>query len=178
MLKRGDVLIRFLPQFQVWHWGIIVEIYSYDVDGIILMEFTDTDKVEKVSLRNFCFYRKYFWVHTFREEMNLYGPRVFRPLHERLRVAYEMYNKNLLTYNLSKYNCEYFCRRCVFNNKKLWESRQTELIARSTKTFLAKLATVILANTFIKLGELLDLEKEGRPFDIRYELAEDSFHLA
>jgi hypothetical protein len=79
---------------------------------------------------------------------------------------------------MSKYNCEYFCRRCVFKDKKLWESRQTELIARSTKAFLVKLATVLLSNAFVKLGELLDLEKDGRPYDIRYEVCNDSFHVA
>lgn len=177
MIKCGDILIRFLPQFQVWHWGIVIDIKSYDLDGVMLFEFTDSDKIEKVTLRTFCYYRKYFWVHNFREEMDLYGHRVFRSLNDRLQTAHRLYKENMLTYNISKYNCEYFCRRCVFNNKKLWESRQTELIARSSKAFIAKFLTVLVSNMFIKFSELLDLEKDSRPHDIRYEVDENNFYL-
>jgi hypothetical protein len=177
MIKRGDVLIRFLPQFQVWHWGIVVEIYSYDLDGIMVMEFTDSDKIDKVTLRAFCYYRKYFWVHNFTDELQLYGPNVFRSRQDRIRTAYTLYKENMLTYNISKYNCEYFCRRCVFNKKSLWASRQTDLIARSTKTFFAKLITVLLSNAFIKFDEMLELEKDNRPHDIRYTVANNSFNL-
>lgn len=168
MLKRGDILIRFLPQFQVWHWGIVVEICSYDLDGIFLMEFTDTDKIDKVNLRSFCYYRRYFWVHTFSEEMHKYGPRVFRPLNERIEEAYKLYKENLLTYNMSKYNCEYFCRRCVFNDKRLWISKQTEVVAKSAWYLISKIAVVITSNIFIKFGEHQDIEKDSRPYDIRY----------
>lgn len=175
MLKCGDILIRFLPQFQVWHWGIIIDILSYDLDGIIVMEFTDADKIDKVALRNFCYYRKYFWVHNFTEEYYTHGKHVFRTLNERVSIAYKLYNNNILTYSMSKYNCEYFCRRCVFNNKNLWISKQTEFIASSIFIFLSKLATVITSNIFIKFGEQLEIEKHSRPNDTRYEVNNDSF---
>lgn len=177
-LKKGDILIRFLPQFQVWHWGIVVDIISYDLDGIVVMEFTDSDKIDKVTLRAFCFFRKYFWVHCFREEIHKYGLSVFRSLTERLQVAHTLYRENLLTYNISKYNCEYFCRRCVFREPELWTSKQTELIGRSTVLFLSKLATVAMANIFVRFGEILDLEKNNRPTDIRYEVSADGFNLS
>lgn len=178
MIKRGDILIRFLPQFQVWHWGIVVDIKSYDLDGIIVMEFTDSDKIDKVTLRTFCYYRKYFWVHSFHEELNKYGSQVFRPLNERIRVAYDLYKKNILTYNISKYNCEYFCRRCVFYDKSLWVSKQTEIVATSAWAFILKLATVTVANMINRFGELLEMERDSRPSDIRYEVNNDSFHIS
>lgn len=175
MLKCGDILIRFLPQFQVWHWGIIVDIVSYDLDGIIVMEFTDSDKIDKVTLRAFCFYRKYFWVHSFNEEYYKHGPSVFRPLHERVAIAYSLYKNNYLTYNMSKYNCEYFCRRCVFNDKQLWLSKQTELVSKSFFVFFSKLATIIASNIFVKFGEQLEIERDSRPTDTRYQVNNDSF---
>lgn len=178
MLKCGDILIRFLPQFQVWHWGIIVDIVSYDLDGIFVLEFTDSDKIDKVTLRGFCYYRKYFWVHVFNDEYRKYGPSVFRPLNERVAIAYDLYRNNLLTYNMSKYNCEYFCRRCVFRDKNLWISKQTELIARSFPVFISKLATVIASNLFVKFGEQLEIEGNSRPTDIRYQVHNNSFTLS
>lgn len=177
MIKRGDILIRFLPQFQVWHWGIVVEIISYDLDGIMVMEFTDSDKIDKVSLRSFCFYRKYFWVHSFHEEYTRFGPGVFRPLNERIKVAYQLYKQNLLTYNISKYNCEYFCRRCVFYDKSLWISKQTEIVATSVWTFVLKLATISVANMINRFGEMLELERDNRPGDICYEVSNNSFNI-
>lgn len=174
MIKRGDILIRFLPQFQVWHWGIVVELNSYTLDDIIIMEFTDSNIIDKVTLRAFCYYRKYFWVHSFHEEYAKYGPNVFRPLNERIKIAYQLYKQNMLTYNISKYNCEYFCRRCVFYDKSLWISKQTEIVATSALTFVLKLATISFANMINKFGEMLDIEKDSRPGDIRYEVTNDS----
>lgn len=178
MIKRGDILIRFLPQFQVWHWGIVVEINSYDLDGIYVMEFTDSNRVDKVTLRAFCYYRKYFWVHSFHEEYTKYGQAAFRPLHERIKIAYDLYRQNILTYNISKYNCEYFCRRCVFYDRSLWISKQTEIVATSVTTFLLKLLTISVANMINRFGEMLDLEKDARPGDIRYEVMNDSFRIS
>ncbi len=178
MIKCGDVLIRFLPQFQVWHWGIVTEIHSYDLDGIMLMEFTDSNKIDKVTLRVFCYYRKYFWVHSFHEEYARFGKNVFRPTSERIRIANQLYRQNVLTYNISKYNCEYFCRRCVFYDKSLWISKQTEIVATSVWTFVLKLATVSVANMINRFGELLEIEKDGRPGDIRYEVYGNTFKIS
>jgi len=174
MIKIGDVLIRFLPQFQVWHWGIVTDIYTYDLDGIYVMEFTDSDKIARVTLRAFCWYRKYFWVHTFRYEHQFYGNSVFRPMTERIQMANQLFNENILSYNMIKYNCEYFVRRCVFNDPTLWPSKQVQIIGQSSKLVFFKLMAAIVANTMTKMGELLELEKNNRPYDIRYEVNLDS----
>jgi hypothetical protein len=142
------------------------------------MEFTDSDKIDKVTLRNFCYYRKYFWVHTFTEEYYKYGPSVFRPIDERVKFAHELYKNNILTYNMSKYNCEYFCRRCVFNTRELWVSKQTELVSKNLTIFFSKLATIMFANLFVKFGEQLEIEQNSRPNDIRYQVNDDSMTIS
>lgn len=177
MIREGDAVVRYLQEFQVWHWGLVYRIQNYTLDGIFVMEFTDSDKISIVPLRTFCWYRKYFWVHAFEEEMRLLGPSVFRNIRDRLRTAEDCYKKNLLSYRIDKYNCEYFVRMCVFNDPKLWESQQTKIIGRSTQLFFAKLATVTLAAIYTKFGQLLDMEKDYRDYDIRYEVAPDNSNI-
>lgn len=168
MITEGSAVVRYLHEFQVWHWGIVVLIKEYNLDGIMVMEFTDAHKINLITLREFCWLRKYFWVHTFDTEMRLYGPSVFRQ--NRLGIAWDLFKKNCLTYRIDKYNCEYFVRRCVFNDPKLWESQQTKIIGRSSSIFFAKLASVALASIAYKFGEFLELEKNYRAYDIRYEV--------
>jgi hypothetical protein len=62
----------------------------------------------------------------------------------------------------------------VFYDKSLWVSKQTEIVATSVTTLILKLATVSFANMINKFGEMLDIERDSRPGDIRYEVTNDS----
>lgn len=178
MIQEGQAVVRYLHEFQVWHWGIIVKIEEYNLDKIFVMEFTDSDKISLVTLRSFCWLRKYFWVHMFDSELSLYGPKVFRSLQGRLAEANKCFKKNNLSYRIDKYNCEYFVRRCVFNDSRLWESQQTLIIGRSSHIFFAKLASVIVGSMMTKFGQFLEIEKDYRSKDIRYEVLPNSSDIA
>jgi len=174
MIQEGQAVVRYLHEFQVWHWGIVVRVDEYNLDKIYVMEFTDSDRISLVTLRAFCWYRKYFWVHNFNNELALYGPGVFRSLPDRLAEANSCFKKNQLSYRIDKYNCEYFVRRCVFKDSRLWESQQTLIIGKSSHLFFAKLATVVLGSMVTKFGQFLEIEKEYRNQDIRYEVCPNS----
>lgn len=178
MISEGQAVVRYLHEFQVWHWGIIIRIDEYNLDKIYVMEFTDSDKISLVTLRSFCWYRKYFWVHLFEKEYAIYGPGVFRSLSGRIAEAQRCFQKNNLSYRIDKFNCEYFVRRCIFNDSRLWESQQTRIIGRSKQLFAVKLASVLVASVFTKLGQFLEIEKDHRPDDIRYEVLPDSSSIA
>jgi hypothetical protein len=169
MLKPGDVLIRFLPQYQVWHWGLVVGARAQTLDDIMVFEFADSDAISLVRLRDFCWFRKYFWVYTFAEERRRYGNRVFNDTATILRIAKELSESKVLKYNIARQNCEYFVRRCIFNDPNLWESKQTEVMGNSMYIFVAKMLSIVIASTIFKFGEMKEFEKDFLPEHIRYE---------
>lgn len=177
MIIPGNVVVRFLPQYQVWHWGIVVGVIKHDLDNIHVMEFSDTNTISLVTLREFCWYRKYFWIHTFSDEFDLYGRSVFNPPEQAVRIAYQLFRNNILTYNIARQNCEYFVRRCIFNTPLLWESNQTDVIGKSKILLMFKLTTVMLAALFFKFGEMLEYERDQLPQHIRYRVCDDSVNI-
>ena len=172
MLRLGDVLFRFLPEYQVWHAGIVVIIDGYTADKIEILEFDDSNKVSLVPLANYVWYRKYFWVVSFKTEKDIYGPKVFRTRRERLETAINLYKQNELSYTLHKYNCESVVRRCVFNDPKLWPSSQSKSLARSRIFLYGKIITMALFSIVYKFDKNVEFEKDMRFNDTRYYIDE------
>lgn len=173
-VKLGDVLFRFLPEYQVWHTGIVVRISNPDsVHNIYLLEFDDSDCIYQVSLYNFLWGRKYFWKTDFKEEMDRFGPGIFRPMRERIMTAYNLFNECKLRYTLHKYNCEYFVRRCVFNDSSLWPSKQTMPLGHSRIALYSKIATIVIFNIINKVYRDLEFEKNMRADEARFIVHQD-----
>lgn len=171
-IKPGDVLFRFLPEYQVWHTGIVIiaDPNKQHWDHIHVLEFDDTDRISKVPLRQYLWFRKYFWVTKFENEYMTYGKSVFKSRRERIRTAMELFATQPLTYTIHKYNCEYFVRRCVFNDEKLWQSPQTVNVAKTRIGLWAKLANVALFNMLYKIDDNLEFEKKEKNHEHRYHI--------
>jgi len=167
-IKYGDVLFRYLPEYQVWHAGIVVNVKSQHWDYIYILEFGDNDTISLVELQNFLWGRLYFWVGRFEEEKKFYGKSVFRSVKERVQAALDLFETNNLKYTLHKYNCEYFVRRCTFRDQALWPSPQTMLISRSRALLGVKLMSMFLFNITHNLENDLHFEKSMRPTDHKY----------
>jgi hypothetical protein len=130
------------------------------MDHIRVLEFDDSDRITLNDLRGYMWYRKYFWVARFTMEYDIYGPKVFRSIPDRLRTALKLYEENKLTYSLNRYNCEYYVRRCVFNDPKLWESSQTKLITRDRIALYTKIGTMVVFNALGRFAETKEFERE------------------
>ena len=167
-IKAGDVLFRFLPEYQVWHVGIVVKVNKQHIDHIHVLEFDDSNCISMVTLRNYVWFRKYFWVAQFQREMDLYGAKAFRSRRERIRTAYELHISNNLHYTLHRYNCEYYARRCVFENPILWASEQTLGISESRFLLYSKVVSIALFNVVCKFHENLEYEKNKLNHEIGY----------
>lgn len=168
-IQIGDVLARFLPEYQVWHTGIVVKVDKQHYDFIDLMEFDDTNEISIVTLRQYLWGRKYFWVLKFDAERKKMGDKVFRSRKDRVLTAYDIYKKNNLKYTIHKYNCEYFTRRCVFNNELLWPSSQTVRIAKSRSLFYIKLFSVMAFGVIHNINKDKEFEKNLNTTDYPYK---------
>lgn len=139
-IQPGDVIIRFLMPFSVWHYGIVIKVDSQKLDDILMLEFADGDSVTRISMREFIYGRIYIWIDDFDYERKLYGNIVFYPMQERVKRALKIAGKGGMSYTINKYNCEYFARKCVFNDKSLWKSRQTEVLGETKTSVYGKIA--------------------------------------
>lgn len=175
-LEVGDVLFRFLPEYQVWHAGMVSRIVDGKSDNplyVFVLEFDDSNKINESSLLAFMWGRKYFWRINFEEELNTLGPSVFRERHERADIGYQLRAKNQLTYSMHRYNCEYFVRRCVFREPLLWPSRQTECMSNSRPALYIKLASMALVSLIQRTGDNLEREANMRVGDDRFIIGGD-----
>lgn len=180
MLKLGEVVFRYLPEYQVWHVGMVVRInedYPGNIHHVYLLEFDDSDTISEVSLYNFLWNRKYFWVTSFSEELECFGPSVFRSTRERIQTAFDLFASNQLKYTLHKYNCEYFVRRCVFSDSSLWASKQTMPLGRSRLALYSKLISIAIFSVVHKINNDFEFERDLRPNDTRYVNNEGSYEL-
>jgi len=159
-LKPGDVLYRYLPEYQVFHVGLVISVERQHMDFIRVLEFDDSNIITLTDLRGFLWFRKYFWVATFNDELSMFGSSVFRSLDDRLKTALMLYKDNNLTYTIHRYNCEYFARRCVFNEPRLWASKQTQLITKSRAVLYAKLGSILVSNILSKFNNNLEFERD------------------
>lgn len=167
-IKLGDVLFRYLPEYQVWHTGIVTEINKYHWDHIYINEFDESNFVSRATLRQYMWGRKYFWVARFREEMESFGPSVFRPLKERIEIANNFFKNQTLQYTINRYNCEYYVRRCVFNDSFLWESPQTKSIGESRAKLGLKLFNMFLSNIEGRIVDNKEYESNEKKDEYKY----------
>lgn len=156
-IEVGDVVIRYLPPFSVWHYGIVVNVISQNAKDILILEFADSSGIAKVSLLDFMYGREYFWIDNFDDEIS--DASLLYPIKERIARAYKMFNEQKLSYTINKYNCEYFVRRCMFRDSQKWISRQTAEIGKDKLTVLAKLALTVVYGTIDKYMDLSDCER-------------------
>lgn len=168
-------MARLLPGFRVWHMGIICNIDAYTPDDIHVWEFTDTDHINRISLRKFMLGRTYTWVLNYRREMELFGPSVFRSRVDRIRVGMEQYLRDNMKYHLYDFNCEYFVRMCVFNDERLWKSPQTTGVFQSSLFVGLQLAALAVSHmTDFFIGELdYEADSADRKDDTRYAVTGD-----
>src|SRR5690606_20575783 len=145
-------------------------------NNIIMLEF-DESGINKVSLTDFMFGREYFWVQNFENELYHYGPNVFNSIEERVNRAIEIYEKNNLVYNISKYNCEYFTRKCVFKYEALWESSQSSDIVKNWDTLLSKTVVMTLFSIVSKFKNLNTFEKKLNPTNNKYKFCKDCHNI-
>lgn len=138
-IKKGDVLIRFLMPFSVWHYGLVIRVDSQNANDILLLEFDDSNKISRVTLHQFMYHRVYFWIDDFDKEM-LDHPDQFYSIDERIKRGIKLADSTKLFYTINNYNCEYFVRRCVFKDKLLWLSGQTREIGKTKFGVFSKLA--------------------------------------
>jgi hypothetical protein len=113
-------------------------------------------------------FRKYFWVAKFDQERKKFGKSVFRTREERLQIALDLYADNSLVYTIYRYNCEYFVRRCVFNNQKLWASNQTMALSQSRVALYTKITSILIFNIFHKFNNDLEYERDKKPDEYLY----------
>lgn len=163
LIKIGDIVIRLLIPYMVWHYGIVVRVASQNANDILVLEFSDGEGIRKSTLVEFMYGRVFFWVDSFNEEKAIYGKDSFFPIATRVQRAYDIYKKNNLTYNMLKYNCEYYIRKCVFRHESLWESKQTYEISKSVFNLYTKLFVVFAFNMLTNLTECKTLESNSHP---------------
>lgn len=163
LIKNGDVVIRLLIPYMVWHYGIVVKVNSQNANDILILEFSDDEGIKKSTLAEFMFGRLFFWVNTFHDEKSIYGKDSFFSIGTRIQRAYNIYKKNNLSYNMMKYNCEYYVRKCVFRHESLWESKQTYEISKSVFNLYSKLLVVFAFNMLTNLTDCKMLESDSHP---------------
>jgi hypothetical protein len=176
----GDVVFRYLPEYQVWHAGIVYRVNEDLPDNshfVYLLEFDDSDQISQVSLYNFLWNRKYFWVTTFQDERELFGDSVFRTTRDKMATAYELFRSNQLKYTLHKYNCEYFVRRCTFKDSRLWASTQTAPYGQSRLALYTKLVSIVVFGMMNKMIGDVEYEKNMREKDIAYFAVDGKYQL-
>lgn len=156
-IKVGDVLIRYLLPFSVWHYGIVIKVRSQNANDISLLEFADSSGIAKITLLDFMYGRKYFWVDNFDSEAAV---ATTFPIAERIARAKKMYREQKLTYTINKYNCEYFVRRCTFVDPARWVSKQTTEIGKNRLSVLSKIAFMIGYGIIDKYMDLSDCERD------------------
>jgi hypothetical protein len=167
-LKPGDILIRYLMPFSVWHYGIVIKVLDQNLDNILLFEFADADKVTRVSLRDFMYGRIYFWIDDFAFERENYGDEVFFSIEERIARAYKIAKKGGMYYTINKYNCEYFTRKCVFKNKELWPSKQTSNIGETKFSIYAKIGLLFTYGILKNHTDTTKWESRLNPTPFKY----------
>jgi len=167
-IEKGDVLFRYLPEYQVWHTGIVIEVESQNWYQISVMEFDDSHTISINNLRQYLWDRKFFWISSFMNERIKYGDTIFRTKEERVATAWKLYHENSLKYTLHKYNCEYFTRRCVFKEEKYWPSTQTVVLGENRLLFYLKLASVFLFGVMHNINLNKNFERSMRSSDHKY----------
>lgn len=172
----GDVVIRFLLPFSVWHYGIVVEVLSQNAKDILILEFADANGITKSSLLDFMYGRQYVWIDNFDDEVA--GPKALYPIGERIARAFKMFNEQKLSYTINKYNCEYFVRRCMFRDSRKWVSRQTSEIGKNKLSVMTKLAFTIMYGAIDKYMDLSDCEKDMNPDKFGYKVCLDCGELS
>jgi hypothetical protein len=169
-IRRGDVLIRYLTPFGVWHYGMVTEVKDQNLDDIFMLELADSSGVAKITLRQFMYGRHYFWIDNFDEEIRKNSTF---SIDERIERAYKMFREQELIYTINKYNCEYFVRKCIFMNKVLWLSKQTSDIGKDRISMLGKLLGTIthgIASKYVDLSRFeYDLNKNKIGFEVCHE---------
>lgn len=169
-IRRGDVLIRYLTPFGVWHYGMVTEVKAQTLDDIFVIELADSSGIAKSTLREFMYGRYYFWIDNFDEER---ARNSTYDVDETISRAYKLFQQQKLIYTMNKYNCEYFVRRCIFTNPALWISKQTRDISRDKVTMLGKLLGTIvqgIASKYIDLSRLeFDLNKDKQGYEVCLE---------
>lgn len=157
-IQVGDILIRYLLPFSVWHYGIVVKVNGQNANDITMLEFADASGIAKVTLMDFMYGRQYVWVDNFDDEMAKYATF---PIEERIKRAYKMYREQKLSYTINKYNCEYFVRRCTFVDPVRWISKQTTEIGKNRMSVIAKISFMIGFGILDKYMDLSDCEKDN-----------------
>lgn len=157
----GDVVIRFLLPFSVWHYGLVVKVLSQNAKDILILEFADANGITKSSLLDFMYGRQYFWIDNFDDEYkSLNVSSDLYTIEERIARAYKMFSEQKLSYTINKYNCEYFVRRCIFKDNRKWVSRQTSEIGKDKLSVLSKLAFTVMYGAVDKYMDLSDCERD------------------
>jgi hypothetical protein len=173
-LEPGDVMFRFLPEYQVWHAGIVSRVKEkYNANYIYLLEFDDADQITETPLSTFMWGRKYCWRTNFAEELKCFGPGVFRSRKDRVKTAFELFYSHDLRYSMNMYNCEYYVRRCVFSDPKLWPSKQTEYITQSRASVWLKLSTVVIHSIVNRVRNSLEREANMRIDEDKFMIDND-----
>lgn len=156
-IKRGDVLMRFLTPFSVWHYGIVIEVKGQNANDIFMLEFADSRGITKITLLEFMYGRKYFWLDNFDNEV---AKNPTFSIDERIERALRLYKSQKLIYTINKYNCEYYVRRCIFRDSALWISQQTRNLGKDRLTVLSKLAFVVAFGSLNKFLDFDDYERD------------------
>jgi Lecithin retinol acyltransferase len=166
-IKVGDVLIRYLLPFSVWHYGMVVDVKSQNANDIFMLEFADSSGINKISLMDFMYGRKYVWVDNFDSEVK---KATTFPINERIRRAYKLYREQKLTYTINKFNCEYFVRRCIFVDPVRWISKQTTEIGKNRLSVIGKISFMIGYGIIDKYLDLSTCESDMNPDKYGYEV--------
>lgn len=169
-IKPGDILIRYLLPFSVWHYGIVVKVKSQNANDIIILEFADSSGIAKVTMMDFMYGRQYVWVDNFDDEAAKYATY---PIAERIKRAYKMFREQKLSYTINKYNCEYYVRRCMFIDPVRWISKQTTEIGKNRMTVIAKISFMIGYGLLDKYTDLSDCEKDSNKDKYGYKVCLD-----
>lgn len=176
-VKVGDVVMRFLLPFSVWHYGIVVNVKSQNAKDILILEFADASGINKVTLLDFMYGRRYFWIDDFTDELAKYKTYSIR---ERIKRAYIMFAEQKLSYTINKYNCEYYVRRCIFRDPENWISRQTRDISKNKLSVLSKLLFITIHGAIDKYMDLSecesDMNKDKYGYNVCLDCGEISEH--
>jgi hypothetical protein len=156
-IRVGDILIRFLLPFSVWHYAIVVDVLSQNAKDILVLEFADQTGIAKVTMIDFMYGRQYTWIDNFDAEVSKF--KTF-PTAKRIERAYKMFAEQKLCYTINKYNCEYYVRRCIFRDPANWISKQTKEIGRDKLSIITKLAFISVYGAIEKYVDLSDCERD------------------
>lgn len=171
-LKFGDIVFRFLPEYQVWHTGLVYDAPTYlcnnhnnvdcDICGkksyltseVVIVDFDNNNLITMGSLSEFLYGRKYFWVYNFFDEYKIHCNRIKSQMSKNYSCS-DCKNKSIIHSDKescieSRSRCIICksCRRCVICMRPVKMFKSDKSIKRTVDQLMKEQPITYTINRF------------------------------